>query len=61
MTINISEAAAFGVAGNFTGHLEQAGEASDFVNVKVEDSSAFLRYLYQRKYQICRHPRGQPF
>lgn len=40
MTINISEAAAFGVAGNFTGHLEQAGEASDFVNVKVEDSSA---------------------
>ena len=24
----------FGVAGNFTGHLEQAGEASDFVNVK---------------------------
>jgi hypothetical protein len=23
----------FGVAGNFTGHLEQAGEASDFVNV----------------------------
>ena len=23
----------FGVAGNFAGHLEQAGEAADFVNV----------------------------
>ncbi|MGA5462684.1 DUF5718 family protein [Mycobacterium sp. NPDC050041] len=26
----------FGVAGNFAGHLEQAGEASDFVNVTSE-------------------------
>jgi hypothetical protein len=26
----------FGVAGNFAGHLEQAGEAADFVNVKSE-------------------------
>jgi hypothetical protein len=26
----------FGVAGNFAGHLEQAGEAVDFVNVKSE-------------------------
>lgn len=25
-----------GVAGNFAGHLEQAGEASDFVNVRTE-------------------------
>ena len=29
-----------GVAGNFAGHLEQAGEASDFVNVAVEDAKA---------------------
>jgi hypothetical protein len=28
--------AGFGVAGNFTGHLEQAGEAADFVGVKAE-------------------------
>lgn len=28
----------FGVAGNFAGHLEQAGEASDFLSVKVENS-----------------------
>jgi hypothetical protein len=26
----------FGVAGNFAGHLEQAGEASDFVSVQAE-------------------------
>ena len=26
-----------GVAGNFTGHLEQAGEARDFVHVRVSD------------------------
>lgn len=30
----------FGVAGNFTGHLEQAGEAVDFVNVKTNEVSA---------------------
>lgn len=30
----------FGVAGNFAHHLEQAGEASDFVNVKVDDENA---------------------
>jgi hypothetical protein len=29
-----------GVAGNFTGHLEQAGEASDFVQVHVGDATA---------------------
>ncbi|MBD3841539.1 MAG: hypothetical protein IE909_06580 [Campylobacterales bacterium] len=30
----------FGVAGNFAHHLEQAGEASDFVDVKVDDINA---------------------
>ena len=30
----------FGVAGNFTGHLEQAGEARDFVNMKTESANA---------------------
>jgi len=30
----------FGVAGNFAHHLEQAGEASDFVDVKVDDKNA---------------------
>ena len=30
----------FGVAGNFTGHLEQAGEAVDFANVKTAEANA---------------------
>lgn len=30
----------FGVAGNFTGHLEQAGEAVDFLKVKTEEANA---------------------
>ena len=29
----------FGVAGNFAGHLEQAGEAADFVNVACEGTA----------------------
>lgn len=37
---DLTGTAAFGVAGNFTGHLEQAGEAYDFKNMKVEDASA---------------------
>lgn len=40
MNYNLREMAAFGVAGNFTGHLEQAGEASDFVNVKTAEAKA---------------------
>ncbi|MEM1446885.1 MAG: DUF5718 family protein [Planctomycetota bacterium] len=31
--IDLTQVIGFGVAGNFTGHLEQAGEASDFVNI----------------------------
>lgn len=30
----------FGVAGNFTGHLEQAGEAIDFKNIKTKEVNA---------------------
>ena len=30
----------FGVAGNFTGHLEQAGEAADFANFKTAETNA---------------------
>ena len=30
----------FGVAGNFTGHLEQAGEAVDFANVVTKEENA---------------------
>lgn len=30
----------FGIAGNFAEHLSQAGEASDFIDVKTEDQNA---------------------
>ncbi|MEA3384229.1 MAG: DUF5718 family protein [Campylobacterota bacterium] len=60
----------FGVAGNFAHHLEQAGEASDFVDVKVDDVDApkgiFPFYLpfgdtflgtYPLSSTIINHPR----
>ncbi len=39
-TIDLTGAACFGVAGNFTGHLEQAGEAENFTAIKVLDAAA---------------------
>ena len=39
-TIDLKDAACFGVAGNFTGHLEQAGEAENFNELKVVDAAA---------------------
>lgn len=38
--IDLTDAACFGVAGNFTGHLEQAGEAENFKALKIADSAA---------------------
>ena len=32
--------ASFGIAGNFTGHLEQAGELKDFLKVKTAEENA---------------------
>lgn len=40
MIYDLKEMATFGVAGNFTGHLEQAGEASDFKNVVTKEANA---------------------
>ena len=40
MKYDLSKMATFGVAGNFTGHLEQAGEAVDFANVTVKEANA---------------------
>ena len=37
---DLGAAAGIGVAGNFAGHLEQAGEAADFVNVVAESAQA---------------------
>ena len=39
MQIDLKAIPSFGVAGNFTGHLEQAGEARDFVNVKAREGA----------------------
>lgn len=39
-TIDLKDAACFGVAGNFTGHLEQAGEAENFKALKIVDAAA---------------------
>ena len=36
----LTDAACFGVAGNFTGHLEQAGEAENFKALKIADAAA---------------------
>ena len=38
--ISLSNMATFGVAGNFTGHLEQAGEDKDFLSIKTPEASA---------------------
>ena len=38
--LDLKNCACFGVAGNFTGHLEQAGEALDFKNVKTLEENA---------------------
>ena len=38
--IDLTDAACFGVAGNFTGHLEQAGEAESFKALKIADAAA---------------------
>lgn len=38
--MQLKDVMGLGVAGNFAGHLEQAGEASDFVKVEVADKKA---------------------
>ena len=40
MLIELKKIACFGVAGNFTGHLEQAGEDKDFTKVKTAEANA---------------------
>ena len=40
MDLDFKKIPAFGVAGNFTGHLEQAGEDKDFIGIKTEEEIA---------------------
>lgn len=50
----------FGIAGNFANHLDQAGEAKDFVNVKVEEKNApkgiFPFYLQKSNSFLSTYP-----
>ncbi len=39
-TPDLTNVLCLGVAGNFAGHLEQAGETPDFVNIKPQDATA---------------------
>ena len=50
--MNFEQMIGFGVAGNFAGHLEQAGEAADFTQVKTENAiqpKRFSRFTCQAK------------
>ena len=50
--MNFEQMIGFGVAGNFAGHLEQAGEAADFTQVKTENAiqpKAIFPFMYQVK------------
>ena len=52
--MNFEQMIGFGVAGNFAGHLEQAGEAADFTQVKTENAiqpKAISRFMCQAKKQ----------
>lgn len=55
MNVELKNCACFGVAGNFTGHLEQAGEAIDFKNVTTKEDCApkalFPTFLPENKNQ----------
>ncbi|WP_373603986.1 DUF5718 family protein [Aggregatibacter sp. HMT-949] len=70
--MNFEKMIGFGVAGNFAGHLEQAGEAADFVAVKTESAiqpkAIFPFYVpsekagflsaYPLSHQYIRFPQG---
>ena len=65
MKYDLKEMATFGVAGNFTGHLEQAGEAKDFENVKTKEANApkaiFPTYIPSQNNLIPEYFKTFPF
>lgn len=65
MNYNLEEMATFGVAGNFTGHLEQAGEAKDFTNIKTKEENApkaiFPTYIPSKNILIPEFLKTFPF
>ena len=65
MNYNLEGMATFGVAGNFTGHLEQAGEAKDFTNIKTKEENApkaiFPTYIPSKNILIPEFLKTFPF
>ena len=65
MNYNLEEMATFGVAGNFTGHLEQAGEAKDFTNIKTKEENApkaiFPTYIPSENNLVPEYLKSFPF
>ncbi len=58
--MELQSAIGFGIAGNMTGHLEQAGEASDFVQVETAEARApkgmFPFYVPHHQGQLVAFP-----
>lgn len=55
MAFDFKNMICFGVAGNFAGHLEQAGEAADFISVQTEEEiqpKAIFLFMYRVKHSI---------
>lgn len=65
MYFELRDIPCFGVAGNFTGHLEQAGEDRDFTSVVVEDANApkavFPTYIPKATEAVPAHLHPFPF
>lgn len=65
MNIDLKDAFCFGVAGNFTGHLEQAGEAVDFKNVVTEEECApkalFPTFIKSKNKEVPEYLKVFPF
>ncbi|MBN2647142.1 MAG: hypothetical protein JXR44_05100 [Thiotrichales bacterium] len=57
---HLQQVACFGIAGNFAGHLEQAGETADFLTVKTAETEApkgiFPIYLPQTEGFLAHFP-----
>ena len=61
MNMDFKQIPAFGVAGNFTGHLEQAGEDKDFIGIKTEEEIARENVGKIKIYGDTKHYTGRPY
>ena len=64
MCLELKNMATFGIAGNFTGHLEQAGEAKNFLSVKSNKNAPktiFPTYIPSKSDEIPMFLKEFPF